>query len=479
MKRTDDIASGSDASIHQKRAEAVPPNCSDSVATEVDPLAATILCTSSAMQTYDPYVSSVEELAEAALSSRVNWESPQMPAGILDGHAGAALRKSIPLRVRREQGAFFSSSDLRATALQPSQNAINPSASFLDPAMGGGDLLIEVARHLPIKQDLTGTLRNWGQLLHGRDLEPGFVRLAKARLVLLAVARGSVAKIKNTDSLEDVLPEIKVGDGLELLATGWSGGHIVMNPPFTYRVASEDISWARGRTSSAAIFLAAAVEGAQPGTQLTAILPDVIRAGSRYGRLREIVGARLNVLSVKPYGQFDAWTDIDVFILSGVIEQIAVRDAATEWWHPTNGEQLGDKFDIHVGPVVPHRDQELGHSYAYLRARDIPLGGEFDASQAERRGFQKRLFQPPFVVVRRTSRPGDRSRGTGTVIRGTESVLVENHLIVLKPKDGSLDACRCIVNMLDSTRARIWLDNRIRCRHLTVQVLGEMPWDGP
>ena len=479
MKRTEDIASGSDASIHHKRAEAVPPNRSDSTAREGDPLAANILRTSSAMLSYDPYVSSVEELAEAALSSRVNWESSQIPAGLLDGQAGAALRKTIPLRTRREQGAFFSSSDLRATALQPSQDSIDPPASFLDPAVGGGDLLIEVARHLPVQQDLAGTLRNWGQLLHGRDLEPGFVRLAKARLVLLAVARGAVAKIKSTDSLEDVLPEIKVGDGLELLARGWSGGHIVMNPPFTYRVASEDTSWASGRTSAAAIFLAAAVAGAQPGTRLTAILPDVIRAGSRYGRLREFVGARLYVSSAKPYGQFDAWTDIDVFILRGLIEQSAARDTAAEWWHPTNGEQLGDKFDIHIGPVVPHRDQEPGHSYAYLHARDIPLGGEFDVSQAERRGFQKRLFQPPFVVIRRTSRPGDKSRGLGTVIRGTESVLVENHLIVLKPKDGSLDACRRIINMLDSTRARKWLDNRIRCRHLTVRALNEMPWNGP
>ena len=296
--------------------------------------------------------------------------------------------------------------------------------------------------------------------------------------MLLAVARGAVAKVKSTDSLEAVLPEIKVGDGLELLASGWSGGHIVMNPPFTYRVASEGTSWASGRTSAAAIFLAAAVAGAQPGTWLTAILPDVIRAGSRYARLREFIGARLSVSSAMPYGQFDAWTDIDVFILRGVIEQTAVRDAATEWWHPTNGEQLGNKFDIHVGPVVPHRDQEPGRSYAYLRARDIPLGGEFDASHAERRGFQKRLFKPPFVVVRRTSRPGDKSRGLGTVIRGTESVLVENHLIVLKPKADSLDTCRRIVNMLDSARARKWLDNRIRCRHLTVRALSEMPWNG-
>ena len=478
MNVRENIASGSCAPIHQELAEAIPPNCSNSAGTEADPLATRILRTSSEMLSYDPYVSSVEELAEAALSCRTNWESSLIPEGLLDGQAGAALRKSIPLRIRREQGAFFSSSDLRATALQYCQDAIDSQASFLDPAVGGGDLLIEVARHLPVQQDLAGTLRHWGQVLHGRDLEPSFVRLAKARLVLLAVARGSVSEIKSTEGLEGVLPEIRVGDGLKLLANGWSGGHIVMNPPFTYRIASEDTGWASGRTSAAAIFLAAAVAGAQPGTRITAILPDVIRAGSRYSRLREFIADRLNVASAKPYGQFDAWTDIDVFILRGVIEQTAVRDATTKWWHPTNGEQLGDKFDIHVGPVVPHRDQEPGHLYTYLRARDIPLGGEFHASHAERRGFQKRLFKPPFVVVRRTSRPGDKSRGLGTVIRGTASVLVENHLIVIKPKDDSLDTCRRIVNMLDSTSSRKWLDNRIRCRHLTVTALSEMPWNG-
>ena len=294
--------------------------------------------------------------------------------------------------------------------------------------------------------------------------------------MLLAVERGAVADPKDTDSLEKVLPEIKVGDGLELLARGWPGGHIVMNPPFTYRRASEETSWASGRTNMAAMFLAAALAGAQPGTRLTAFLPDVIRAGSRYDRLREFVDSRLHMSSAKPYGQFDAWTDIDVFILKGVIEQSVATTTATQWWYPTDGEQLSDKFDICVGPVVPHRDLETEPTHAFLCARDIPLGGEFDVSQAERRGFQKRLFHPPFVVIRRTSRPGDKSRGLGTVIRGTGGALVENHLIILKPKDGSLDACRRVVDILGSTHARDWLDNRIRCRHLTVRALSEMPW---
>lgn len=445
---------------------------------EIDSFVSATFPSTVKMTSYDSYVNSVEELAEEALSPRENWTPSFVPFGLLDGQAGAALRESIPLQTRREQGAFFSSSDLRAMALRPFHEAVDSPGPFLDPAVGAGDLLIEVARHLPVEQDLWQTLSHWGEVLHGRDIEPLFVRLAKARLVLLAVERGAVTKTKDTADPKDVLPEIKVGDGLELLTRGWSGGHLVMNPPFTYRLASKETSWASGRTSVAAMFLAAAVAGSRPGTRLTAILPDVIRAGSRYGRLREFVDARLHMASVKPYGQFDSWTDVDVFILKGVIDQSVASTIATQWWHLTEEEQLGEFFDVRVGPVVPHRDLETESLHPYLCSRDIPLGGEFDVSHAVRRGFSKRLFHPPFVVIRRTSRPGDKSRGLGTVIRGTEGVLVENHLIVLKPKDGSLKACRGIVEMLDSTRVREWLDKRIRCRHLTVRVLREVPWVG-
>ena len=443
---------------------------------EIDSFVSTTLPSTHQMTSYDSYVNSVEKLAEEALSPRENGTPHDVPLGLLDGQAGEFLRESIPLQKRREQGAFFSSSDLRTKALMPFDEAVGSPGPILDPAVGAGDLLIEVARHLPVGPDLSQTLSHWGEVLQGRDLDPLFVRLAKARLVLLAVERGAVAKTKVTADLNDLLPEIRVGDGLELLTHGWTGGHLVMNPPFTYRMASEETSWASGRTSVAAMFLAAAVAGSRPGTRLTAILPDVIRAGSRYGRLREFVDARLHMGSANPYGQFDAWTDVDVFILKGVIDQSVASTISTQWWRGTDGEQLGDFFEVRVGPVVPHRDLETEPLYPYLCSREMPLGGEFDVSHAERRGFSKTLFHPPFVVIRRTSRPGDKSRGVGTVIRGKEGVLVENHLIVLKPKDGSLKACSGIVEMLGSTRARNWLDKRIRCRHLTVRALREMPW---
>ena len=428
------------------------------------------------MQGFEPYVSSIEEIASAALISPSVVQDGFRSSALLDGQAGIKLRETVPLTYRRERGAFFSSSDLRGAALTPWPNASASQGPVVDPAVGAGDLLIAVAQRLPFDKDLAKTLRAWGSVLHGRDIEPSFVRLARARLVLLAVSRGATSISDNGARLDGVFPEIKVGDGLDLLNQGWKRGHIIMNPPFTYHRVPAGVEWASGRTSLAATFLAAAVQHSMPGTRLTAILPDVIRAGTRYDRLRSLIGKRLRVSSIERYGRFDAWTDVDVFVLRAVINDSTSAASSVQWWRPTTGQQVKDSFDVRVGPVVPHRDPESDLTHPYLRARRIPLGGEFDAAQAEKRGFQTRLFTPPFVVVRRTSRPEDKARGAGTVINGTKGVLVENHLIVLKPRDGSLEACRRVVDLLDSAQAREWLDERIRCRHLTVGALREMPW---
>ena len=400
----------------------------------------------------------------------------QFLSELLDGQAGISLRDTIPLQVRKEGGAFFSSSVLRSAAFATWPPGIETPRPVLDPTVGAGDLLIEYAKRLPVHNDLAQTLRQWGPLLHGRDVEPAFVRLTKARLVLLAASQGATGKSDNAPKLDKVLPEIRIGDGLDLLNSGWSGGQVVMNPPFTYCNAPEGAKWARGRTSLAATFLATAVEHMQHGSCLIAILPDVIRSGSRYDRLRTHVAGRLNISATEAYGRFDAWTDIDVFILRGVVVDDKSSSSPALWWRQTAGEKLGDRFVVCVGNVVPHRDPESDHTKPYLHARTIPLGGDFDVSDARRRGFQTRTFTPPFIVIRRTSRPGDKSRAIGTMVLGTEDVLVENHLIVLKPKDGSISACRDVTDLLASAQAKQWLDERIRCRHLTVQALRELPW---
>ena len=429
------------------------------------------------MASFRAYVSYVESIAIEALHSAKPSGQGVPLADLLDGQAGGQLRETVPIRARRELGAFFSSSDLRSTALcPPPVRQITPP--ILDPAMGAGDLLIEAAHYLPVTPNLAETLGLWGRMLFGSDLEPNFVRLAKARLVLMAIARGSTLIGHEKLQLGAVFPGITVGDGLDRLDDGWIGGHIIMNPPFTHQLAPEHLQWSRGRTNTAAIFLAKAIEQAQPGTEITAILPDVIRTGSRYARLRSLVEKRLKIASIETYGQFDQWTDIDVFVLKGVIEESPTGVADTEWWKKTVGSTLGEQVLVSVGAVVPHRDPEEGPLQRFLDTKEVPLGGEFNVSDAAQRRFQKRSDDPPFVLVRRTSKPGDRSRCLGTLIYGTESALVENHLIVLKPRDGSMDTCRKVIDSLNSPRTKLWLDERIRCRHITVGAIREMPWFG-
>ena len=428
------------------------------------------------MSLFQSYVSSMERMATEAMHSRLERRRELNVSDLLDGQAGAKLRETVPLVTRREEGLFFSSSKLRSTAVSDLSDENGAISPVLDPAVGGGDLLLEVARRLPVRNGLLSTLDHWGDLLHGRDIEHTFVRLTRARLVLLAASRASACQRVKNVPIDDLFPEIRVGDGLDLLGSGWQGGHILMNPPFTYRAAPEATGWASGRINLAALFLHAAVEHASLGTRLTAILPDVIRTGTRYSRLRSIVAERLSTPEIELYGQFDEWTDVDVFILRGIIRDKPSKIRSVEWWNPTSGRRLGDIFNVHVGPVVPHRDADSGPLQPYLFARAIPQEGEFDISRAERRGYTKRSFKPPFVVVRRTSRPGERLRGNGLVVVGEEDVQIENHLLVLQPKDGSLDTCQSVIDLLKTTCAKRWLDERIRCRHLTVGAISEMPW---
>ena len=427
--------------------------------------------------TFESYVVAVENLAAGELDA----SDAKIPAislsDCLDGQASLILRQTVPLQERRKLGAFFSGSDLRRIALPRETQSLRKPESVLDPAVGAGDLLLEVARNLPANSDPLLTLQAWGSLLHGRDTEPDFIRLAKARLVLLAISRGSSRPHNLNVCLDDLFPKIRVGDGLNLLRNGWTGEHIVMNPPYTF-AASTGTNWSSGKTSLAATFLATAVEKAQPGTRLTAILPDVIRTGSRYQRLRSHVEDRLRISKATVYGQFDAWTDVDVFILRGVVGRCSPITSAFPWWKQATGETLGDRCEVRVGPVVPHRHQETGPQQPFLHAQEVPLGGTFSVDDAETRGFQQTSFIPPFVVVRRTTRPGDWARGAGTLICGTTATQVENHLIVVQPKDSSVDSCRRVVDMLALESSKQWLDDRIRCRHLTVRALKEMPWSG-
>ena len=384
----------------------------------------------------------------------------------LDGQASIELKSLVALSTRRAHGAFFTSGELRSEALLGSYDGV-----LFDPACGAGDLLIEAAMKMPPCVTFRDTVRSWSELLLGCDLEPDFVETARLRLLLAAAYRSEQPIPREIPG--DAFPGLVVGDGLSHHHLASRSDHILLNPPFGYVDAPDGTAWANGRVSEAAVFLQRVLEYSPTGVTVTAILPDVLRSGTRYAKWRSMVESMVDVSEIETYGLFDETTDIDVFVLHGTRSDVPASQVG---WVPANrGASVRDFFDVHVGAVVPHRDPESGPEYPFIWPRRLPYSGSFDPEGVSRR-FRGRTFSPPFVAIRRTSRPGQKRRADGVLVVGDQPVAVENHLLVALPKNGGRSSCLELMGVLADERSGDWLDQRIRTRHLTVSAINDLPW---
>ncbi len=418
---------------------------------------------------YRGYTSRLRELLVSIADSGLRDHHTDLLRA-LDGQAAAELRDLVELPARRERGAFFTTGVLRTKVFSTSFDG-HCADVYFDPACGAGDLLVEAAMRMPVFDSYLSTVEYWGERLMGCDVEPVFVETAKLRLLLAAADRSGQPPPQEIP--EDVFPWVVVGDGLAQKRLAKRSSHIVLNPPFGYIKAPDNIPWAGGRISEAAFFLARVIEYSPPGVSITAILPDVLRSGSRYGKWRSMVESLVEVTKIEIHGVFDESTDIDVFVLHGTRSDSAMD--AISWVPEHEGTSVGDFFEVHVGAVVPHRDPEAGPQHPYIWPRRLPVAGSFDP-QGEWRRFSGTTFNPPFVAIRRTSRPGEKRRAGGVLILGDRAVAVENHLLVAIPKDGSESSCLDLIDTLADTRTRDWLDRQIRTRHLTVSATRDIPW---
>lgn len=398
---------------------------------------------------------------------------------VLDGEPAAKSRVVIPLEVLRDNGAFFTRRELANQLISSIEPQLADGVVISDLACGIGNLLIACAYHLPILEDSKQTLELWGRNLCGLDIHDEFVRTAKARLALVALERG-VALPTDLD-LKNTFPHILRGDTFEQAEMISRAKCITLNPPFNTMPAPAGCTWATGRVSTAALMLERCVLNAKPGTTIVAILPEVLRTGSHYLRWRKEIERHAHIESVEIVGLFDVWTDVDVFILRLTTGTTQVERSET-WWQSTkellgSNQRFQDLFEVRVGPVVPHRDPHRGKWCPFVHAHELPAWKAVDTDSGfSHRRFAGTTYTPPFVVVRRTSRPGDKNRAVATLITGKRPVAVENHLVVLKPRNGSLELCFDSLEKLRFSDTNVWLNERIRCRHLTVSSIGELPW---
>jgi hypothetical protein len=429
------------------------------------------------------------ELALLASSiGRGAWPEVQQDVhAALNGQASQMLRTLVPRDVRRREGAFFTSGQVRAKfgALLAQASSAKLDVPYWDPTCGAGDLLLEASDSLPLEKTFPQTIRSWGTKLHGHDTQSAFVEAARLRLFIAAAARhrsrGDQVKV-GADGAARSFPRVQVGDGLAAMrAMRGFRGHLLLNPPFGYIDAEPGWDWSTGLTSQAGVFFLAAAEAIAYNRHITAVLPDVLRSGSRYDAWRSRVESLVTIERIAIHGQFDDHTDVDVFLLNSRRTRGGdSKSSSARWWPELTSEvRVGDVFEVRVGPVVDNRDPREGTEVPFLIARDIPVSGEIGTPERCRR-FGGRLVSPPFVVIRRTSRPGPgvngSSRIAGVIVRGSDPVAVDNHLITLQSKEGGVEKCLELLNALDSLEVKTWLDERIRCRHMTVEVVRSLPW---
>ncbi|WP_019615122.1 N-6 DNA methylase [Psychromonas ossibalaenae] len=387
-------------------------------------------------------------------------------------HSDEVLRQYLSIDEMREIGSFFTGQKLSSLAVKGLCNAITFDSVVLDPTCGAGNLLIECSRKLGIKNSLLETLKLWGNVLCGFDLFESFIRATKMRLILEALDRGA----KKDCSLAEALSQfgnIKVMDAMYLHSEELKNiTHAIMNPPFSSWDSPEVNYWKKGKVNSAGVVLDHYIRNLPDECVISAILPDVLRSGSRYEEWRSYTSNNL-IGNCEVIGRFNKKTDVDVFLLTGLLK---TSNENISWFKSLQEyTPVSEFFDVCIGPLVAYRDPEKGPRYPYVHPKNAPVW-ETLKELSETREFTGRIIEPPFVVIRRTSSPSDKSRASATIIATAEAVAVENHLIVIRPKSSTIKDCKKLLKVLKSPKTNDFLNDRMRCRHLTVGIVKQIPF---
>ncbi|MCK5763827.1 MAG: N-6 DNA methylase [Clostridiales bacterium] len=426
---------------------------------------------------FSEYSDRLESLLNSSSIMNISEFNKNIESEIVNGTSAKVLEKLVSYKIRKENGIFFTNSVISNQLADIISSMLKKGCTIIDPACGSGNLLLSCAKYLPRGNDIEETLSIWSKLIKGYDLYTEFIKAAKLRLILLAI-KFHISEIDHLLDLNysSLFNGLIVGNSLDYLPFNETKC-IVVNPPFGYSQCSPNCKWSQGKVQIAALFIESLFVNAVENQHIVAILPDVLRSGTRYRKWRDIISTYCKSIKVESIGRFDKNTDVDVFILHSIISKSI--DTKMQWPKRDNNKyvhnhRVSDFFYVHVGSVVPHRDLLLGSTYNYIHAKNTPAWQILTVIK-EKRKSSKTVFKPPFVVVNRTSSPSDKFRCKATIINVKQSVAVENHLLILLPRKNYLHSCTKLVKTLKSSKTNEWMNERIRCRHLTVSALKELP----
>jgi len=422
------------------------------------------------MKKYRQFVNLLEsELQSFQEKPKNEWKETALK--YVDGFAADELRRLITLKKRRKDGTFFTHSELASKVLFLSKLKFTKESVIYDPACGASNLLIAVADYV---RKQTG-IKNFETNLLGTDKHEEFIEASRLRLQMNQLIYGAPSSSANNKFGKNII----VADGLLKNEFYQKATHIVVNPPFNQITPANKLTWAKGKVSAAALFIEKIVENVNADVSIIAILPDVLRSGTRYEKWRLLVQKKCVIEKIVLLGQFDKYADVDVFALKlrKRKKNIIVNSLDKKWQSNKSPktQTLSNLFDICVGPVVDNRDPYEGESLGYILSKGLE-GWSVKKEANHTRRHKGKSFKSPFVVIKRTSRMNDKHRATATIINVSLPVYVDNHLIILKPKSGKVSTCKDILKLLKNKQTDDWLNSQIRCRHLTVKVVSKIPF---
>lgn len=432
------------------------------------------------MKAFNAYTNELEKLVDRYVANPDSSELLPIVEMALKNQASKMARELISIDDLRAQGIFFTHRELANIALETVGESITENSVVLDPACGAGDLLLTFLENYFPMFGKNSSIQQWHTQIIGRDLHSPFIRAARARLFLASYFLTKNSNDVDPNRWRNLFINLKVRSGLIDLSAIQSATHILMNPPFSHVTAPKKCKWTSGKVNLSSLFVQTCIENATPGTRITAILPDVLRSGSRYRKWRALVQDHCEITRIELYGRFDKETDVDVFVAELKVEEnVIAKPYSVDWGTYTkpnkNKHTVGNYFDLSIGPVVDYRTPKRGPWTPYLYTKNTPRWKIVNSIKSKRR-YSGRKIKPPFVVIRRNSRLGDKFRAVATIVTGKRSIAVENHLIVLEPKTHTIKQCKLLLGFLKTNETNSWLNERIRCRHLTVSALADLPW---
>jgi hypothetical protein len=401
---------------------------------------------------------------------------------LLNGAAAEALKEHVARETRSADGIFFSGKALSHYVASCISKKLKSGFSVADPACGAGDLLLACAAHFETEKCIAASVEDWSRRIIGLDLHGSFASAARSRLKLLAVASSKSNLRAPQQIISDALFEnVQQGNYFEHIEKISDVDCVVMNPPFGTVVAPKECSWATGNVQLAGLFLASVVSNGKEGQEIVAVLPDVLRSGTRYARWREFISKQAVIKKVFVYGRFDEKTDVDVFVVHLEKDRNALKKTSVGWsckQQPENGAvpKMEQRFKVSVGAYVPFRATEETNVVPYLSVNEATPDQKVEVNNECK--FDGTLHQAPFVVIRRTSNPSDLRRVIPTLVTGPRRIAVENHLIVLSPLDGTMQSCEKLLKILNHSDVDKWMNEAIRCRHLTTAIVKQLPLTG-